>query len=107
MTREFKAWLTIAAACLLSLICTLISYPSYAQETQPTTPVCAPLRELTDFLKSEYGEELRWFGDSPMGGRLAVLDSKEGTWTLFQTDGQTACVLSSGKGSTFKLGEPA
>lgn len=107
MNRELNAWLTVAAACFLSIICVLISYPSYAQETQPTTPVCAPLHEITDFLMSEYGEKLVWFGDSAGGARVAILASKEGTWTLIQTDGLNACVLSAGNGSAFKLGEPA
>lgn len=107
MTKEFAAWLALFAGLFLAAICWLIAYPSYAQEGQPTTPTCAPLQEVVDLLESEYGEKLRWFGDHPSGTRLAILDSKNGTWTVIQTDGQIACVLSAGKGSTFNIGEPA
>ena len=107
MTREFLAWLSILAGLFLALVCWLIAYPTYAQENQPTVPACAPLSQIVGFLESEYNEKLRWFGDVQTGARLAILDSKDGTWTVIQTDGITACVMSSGTGSTFRLGEPA
>lgn len=106
MTREFFVWLSILAALFLALLY-IVSYPALAQEGQPTTPACGPLSEFVDYLESEHKEKLRWFGNISGGTRLVILDSKNGTWTVIQTDGRRACIIFAGDGSTFQLGEPA
>lgn len=107
MTREFFVYLSIIAALFLALLCWLISNPAAAQESRPTTPACAPLEEVVAFLEEKYKEKLRWFGNVTGGTRLFIVDSKDGTWTAVQTDGQRACIIFAGEGSTFSLGEPA
>lgn len=107
MKREFAVYLFAIVALFVVLLCWLIANPAYAQEGQPTTPPCGPLKEVAGYLESEHKEKLRWFGDISGGTRLAVLVSRGGTWTVIRTDGRTACIIFAGEGSTFQLGEPA
>lgn len=106
MTREFLAWLSILVGLFLAAICWLIAYPTYAQESQPTTPACAAFDEVVEFLEQNYREKISWVGRLPSGVSAVLFSSPEDTWTLAQTNGATACIIFAGKGSKFTLGQP-
>lgn len=68
---------------------------------------CSPLIEVLDKYRAEYGETLQWMGNSfdpSKGDTLVLISAPNGSWTLFRTDGETACQVDFGIQSKNLLG---
>ena len=70
--------------------------------------VCDKAETLLQTLMTQFEEELRWTGKDLQNGTTYALtsNSKDGSWTLIQTDKQVACVIGVGTDTKPQFGAP-
>lgn len=89
--------LTIAAA-----FAAFLAMPAAAQQ-------CGPYEQVRDVLSKKYGEQMTFMGEMSDGRFVMVWGNPAGSsWTIIISDGNAACLVSSGSGfQVFGIGNPA
>ena len=61
------------------------------------TPDCMSIPAMLEFYSNEYDETPRWSGISGKDdGDIIILTADDGSWSLFRTNGDIACLVDFG-----------
>ena len=92
----YKSTLAALALCLTSGVAVADPF------TVNRTLTCDTLKAVIDLL-AQYGEKVAWQSSSDKGLTNILTTNRETqTWTIVITNGQSACLVDSGKGYTMK-----